>query len=189
MAAEVAELLRQAFRQRMMRKTGGTAKTILECGRGVGLSRWRRGGAGSRGAGCRTGRGRGGCIPSRGIPAPGGKDFLYKVGQRSPGDRGGAGHQPDIRIRMMEETIDVGLCTQVAITRQRQFGELYSGRDPYRRAGADPPRPGCATRAPRSIPSHLSVRRKLQTRRGRQRYAVLYSARSRGPGGCGDWRR
>ena len=38
---------------------------------------------------------------SRIIPAPGGKDFLQSVqlsgggGQRSPGDRGGAGHQPD----------------------------------------------------------------------------------------------
>ena len=38
---------------------------------------------------------------SRIIPAPGGKDFLQAyncqavVGQRSPGDRGGAGHQPD----------------------------------------------------------------------------------------------
>ena len=38
---------------------------------------------------------------SRIIPAPGGKDFLQAYnwsgggGQRSPGDRGGAGHQPD----------------------------------------------------------------------------------------------
>ena len=38
---------------------------------------------------------------SRIIPAPGGKNFLQSVqlsgggGQRSPGDRGGAGHQPD----------------------------------------------------------------------------------------------
>ena len=52
---------------------------------------------------------------------------------------------------MMEETIDnVGAPHPLMLALGEGSGALCSGRGPVRRAGADPPRPGCATRAPRS---------------------------------------
>ena len=58
---------------------------------------------------------------------------------------------------MMEETIDnVGAVPREVSADAGYYsakavdGALCSGRGPVRRAGADPPRPGCATRAPRS---------------------------------------
>ena len=155
------------------------------------------------GALCRTGRGRRSKHPGVPddkaqrdtesiIPAPGGKDFLQAYNCQAVVD---SAHQVIVAARaskpdfmdkqqaaaMMEETIDnVG-----AVPREVDAGlllgkgsrrALCSGRGPVRRAGADPPRPGCAIRAPRShtqpsVPRDR-MRRKLQTKRGRQRYAM-----------------
>ena len=104
---------------------------------------------------------------SRIIPAPGGKDFLQAYNCQAVVD---SAHQVIVAARatnqtsdkqqaaaMMEETIDnvgavprevsadAGYYSAKAVRRA-----LCSGRGPVRRAGADPPRPGCATRAPRS---------------------------------------
>ena len=113
-------------RQRMMRKTGGTAKTSVGdelpqelAFREGRLEKIREAMAALEAEAQTAGEqaeAEGGKRPgapddkaqrnftdaeSRIIPAPGGKDFLqaYNLsgggGQRSPGDRGGAGHQPD----------------------------------------------------------------------------------------------
>ena len=106
---------------------------------------------------------------SRIIPAPGGKDFLQAYNCQAVVD---SAHQVIVAARatnqtsdkqqaasMMEETIDnVGavpreVSADAGYYSAKAVGELYalcSGRGPVRRAGADPPRPGCATRAPRS---------------------------------------
>ena len=133
---------------------------------------------------------------SRIIPAPGGKNFLQAYNCQAVVD---SAHQVIVAARatnqtsdkqqaaaMMEETIDnVGAVRQGSIRRcWLLLGEgsrraLCSGRGPVRRAGADPPRPGCATRAPRSHtqpsvsqgPDATEVTC-LVTKRGRQRYAL-----------------
>ena len=104
---------------------------------------------------------------SRIIPAPGGKDFLQAYNCQAVVD---SAHQVIVAARatnqtsdkqqaaaMMEETIDnVGavpreVSADAGYYSAKAVGEpLCSGRGPVRRAGADPPRPGCATRAPRS---------------------------------------
>ena len=104
---------------------------------------------------------------SRIMPAPGGKDFLQAYNCQAVVD---SAHQVIVAARatnqtsdkqqaaaMMEETIDnVGCSPQGSIRRcwlllgKGSRRALCSGRGPVRRAGADPPRPGCATRAPRS---------------------------------------
>ena len=81
-------------------------------------------------------------------------------GQRSPGVVAArATNQTSDKQQaaaMMEETIDnVGavpreVSADAGYSRQRQSTSFMPGRGPVRRAGADPPRPGCATRAPRS---------------------------------------
>ena len=129
---------------------------------------------------------------SRIIPAPGGKDFLQAYNCQAVVD---SAHQVIVAARatnqtsdkqqaaaMMEETIDnVGQSPgkyppMLAITRQRQSASSMLWAWTRCRAGADPPRPGCATRAPRSHTqpsvSQGPMRRKLQTKRGRQRYAL-----------------
>ena len=85
---------------------------------------------------------------SRIIPAPGGKDFLKAYncqaggGQRSPGDRGGAGHQQTSdkqqAAAMMEETIDnVGavpreVSADAGYYSAKAVDELYAlGVDPF----------------------------------------------------------
>ena len=103
---------------------------------------------------------------SRIIPAPGGKDFLQAYNCQAVVD---SAHQVIVAARatnqtsdkqqaaaMMEETIDnVGavpreVSADAGYYSAKAVGELYAlGVDPVRRAGADPPRPGCATRAPR----------------------------------------
>ena len=117
---------------------------------------------------------------SRIIPAPGGKDFLQAYNCQAVVD---SAHQVIVAARatnqtsdkqqaaaMMEETIDnVGavpreVSADAGYYSAKAVGELYAlGVDPFV--------------APRGrIPSHLSprdrMRRKLQTRRGRQRYAL-----------------
>ena len=104
---------------------------------------------------------------SRIIPAPGGKDFLQAYNCQAVVD---SAHQVIVAARatnqtsdkqqaaaMMEETIDnVGAVPREVSARcwlllgKGSRRALCSGRGPVRRAGADPPRPGCATRAPRS---------------------------------------
>ena len=104
---------------------------------------------------------------SRIIPAPGGKDFLQAYNCQAVVD---SAHQVIVAARatnqtsdkqqaaaMMEETIDnVGavpreVSADAGYYSAKAVGRaLCSGRGPVRRAGADPPRPGCATRAPRS---------------------------------------
>ena len=105
---------------------------------------------------------------SRIIPAPGGKDFLQAYNCQAVVD---SAHQVIVAARatnqtsdkqqaaaMMEETIDnVGAVRYQGSIRRcwLLLGEgsrraLCSGRGPVRRAGVDPPRPGCATGAPRS---------------------------------------
>ena len=103
---------------------------------------------------------------SRIIPAPGGKDFLQAYNCQAVVD---SAHQVIVAARatnqtsdkqqavaMMEETIDnVGASPgkyppMLALLGKGSQRALRSGRGPVRRAGADPPRPGCATRAPRS---------------------------------------
>ena len=105
---------------------------------------------------------------SRIMPAPGGKDFLQAYNCQAVVD---SAHQVIVAARatnqtsdkqqaaaMMEETIDnVGAVPGEVFFRRcwLLLGKgsrraLCSGRGPVRRAGADPPRPGCATRAPRS---------------------------------------
>ena len=104
---------------------------------------------------------------SRIIPAPGGKDFLQAYNCQAVVD---SAHQVMVAARATNQTSD----KQQAADRNRQrrcspqesirrcwllLGKgsrraLCSGRGPVRRAGADPPWPGCATRAPRS---HQSV--------------------------------
>ena len=142
--------------------------------------------------------------PSRIIPAPGGKDFLQAYNCQAVVD---SAHQVIVAARatnqtsdkqqaaaMMEETIDnVGavpreVSADAGYYSAKAVDELYAlGVDPFvapeqtRHGRVVPP-------APRGrIPSHLSprdrMRRKLQTRRGRQRYALRmqtvepYSAR------------
>ena len=131
---------------------------------------------------------------SRISPAPGGKDFLQAYNCQAVVD---SAHQVMVAARatnqtsdkqqaaaMMEETIRQRRCRtpgkyppMLAITRQRQSTSWHAlGVDPFvapeqtRHGRVVPP-------APRGrIPSHLSPtdrrRRKLQTRRGRQRYAL-----------------
>ena len=104
---------------------------------------------------------------SRIIPAPGGKDFLQAYNCQAVVD---SAHQVIVAARatnqtsdkqqaaaMMEETIDnVGAVPREVSADAGYYSAkgsrraLCSGRGPVRRAGADPPRPGCATRAPRS---------------------------------------
>ena len=104
---------------------------------------------------------------SRIIPAPGGKDFLQAYNCQAVVD---SAHQVIVAARatnqtsdkqqaaaMMEETIDnVGAVPREVCCRcwlllgKGSQRALCSGRGPVRRAGADPPRPGCATGAPRS---------------------------------------
>ena len=104
---------------------------------------------------------------SRIIPAPGGKDFLQAYNCQAVVD---SAHQVIVAARatnqtsdkqqaaaMMEETIDnVGAVPrEVSADAGYLLGKgsrraLCSGRGPVRRAGADPPRPGCAIRAPRA---------------------------------------
>ncbi len=130
---------------------------------------------------------------SRIIPAPGGKDFLQAYNCQAVVD---SAHQVIEAARatnqtsdkqqaaaMMEETIDnVGavpreVSADAGYYSAKAVGELYAlGVDPFvapeqtRHGRVVPP-------APRGrIPSHLSprdrMRRKLQTKRGRQRYAL-----------------
>ena len=130
---------------------------------------------------------------SRIIPAPGGKDFLQAYNCQAVVD---SAHQVIVAARatnqtsdkqqaaaMMEETIDnVGavpreVSADAGYYSAKAVDELYAlGVDPFvapeqtRHGRVVPP-------APRGrIPSHLSprdrMRRKLQTRRGRQRYAL-----------------
>ena len=130
---------------------------------------------------------------SRIIPAPGGKDFLQGYNCQAVVD---SAHQVIVAARatnqtsdkqqavaMMEETIDnVGavpreVSADAGYYSAKAVNELYAlGVDPFvapeqtRHGRVVPP-------APRGrIPSHLSprdrMRRKLQTRRGRQRYAL-----------------
>ena len=130
---------------------------------------------------------------SRIIPAPGGKDFLQAYNCQAVVD---SAHQVIVAARatnqtsdkqqaaaMMEETIDnVGavpreVSADAGYYSAKAVGELYAlGVDPFvapeqtRHDRVVPP-------APRGrIPSHLSprdrMRRKLQTRPGRQRYAL-----------------
>ena len=130
---------------------------------------------------------------SRIIPAPGGKDFLQAYNCQAVVD---SAHQVIVAARatnqtsdkqqaaaMMEETIDnVGavpreVSADAGYYSAKAVDELYAlGVDPFvapeqtRHGGVVPP-------APRGrIPSHLSprdrMRRKLQTKRGRQRYAL-----------------
>ena len=104
---------------------------------------------------------------SRIIPAPGGKDFLQGYNCQAVVD---SAHQVIVAARatnqtsdkqqavaMMEETIDnVGavpreVSADAGYYSAKAVDELYAlGVDPFCRAGADPPRPGCATCAPRS---------------------------------------
>ena len=130
---------------------------------------------------------------SRIIPAPGGKDFLQAYNCQAVVD---SAHQVIVAARatnqtsdkqqaaaMMEETIDnVGavpreVSADAGYYSAKAVNELYAlGVDPFvapeqtRHDRVVPP----ATRG--RIPSHLSprdrMRRKLQTRRGRQRYAL-----------------
>ena len=162
-------------------------------------------------------------IPSlASCPAPGGKDFLQAYNCQAVVD---SAHQVIVAARatnqtsdkqqaaaMMEETIDnVGavpreVSADAGYYSAKAVDELYApGVDPFvapeqtRHGRVVPP-------APRGrIPSHLSprdrMRRKLQTRRGRQRATLCgcklwsrYSARSSRAGDsgsscCGDWRR
>ena len=131
---------------------------------------------------------------SRIIPAPGGKDFLQAYNCQAVVD---SAHQVIVAARATNQTSDKqqAAADDGGDHRQRRrspqgsirrcwllLGKgsqraLRSGRGPVRRAGADPPRPGCATRAPRShtqpsVSQMDRMRRKLQTRRGRQRYAL-----------------
>ena len=130
---------------------------------------------------------------SRIIPAPGGKDFLQTYNCQAVVD---SAHQVIVAARatnqtsdkqqaaaMMEETIDnVGavpreVSADAGYYSAKAVDELYAlGVDPFvapeqtRHGRVVPP-------APRGrIPSHLSprdrMRRKLQTKRGRQRYAL-----------------
>ena len=130
---------------------------------------------------------------SRIMPAPGGKDFLQAYNCQAVVD---SAHQVIVAARatnqtsdkqqaaaMMEETIDnVGavpreVSADAGYYSAKAVDELYAlGVDPFvapeqtRHGRVVPP-------APRGrIPSHLSprdrMRRKLQTRRGRQRYAL-----------------
>ena len=130
---------------------------------------------------------------SRIIPAPGGKDFLQAYKCQAVVD---SAHQVIVAARatnqtsdkqqaaaMMEETMDnVGavpreVSADAGYYSAKAVDELYAlGVDPFvapeltRHGRVVPP-------APRGrIPSHLSprdrMRRKLQTRRGRQRYAL-----------------
>ena len=130
---------------------------------------------------------------SRIIPAPGGKDFLQAYNCQAVVD---SAHQVIVAARatnqtsdkqqaaaMMEETIDnVGavpreVSADAGYYSAKAVDELYAlGVDPFvapeqtRHGRVVPP-------APRGrIPGHLSprdrMRRKLQTRRGRQRYAL-----------------
>ena len=104
---------------------------------------------------------------SRIIPAPGGKDFLQAYNCQAVVDSAQqvivaarASNQTSDKQQaaaMMEETIDnVGavpreVSADAGYYSAKAVDELYAlGVDPFVRAGADPPRPGCATRAPRS---------------------------------------
>ena len=94
-------------------------------------------------------------------PAPGGKDFLQAYNCQAVVDRA---HQvtwrrgPPTRLRISNRLRPRRPSTtsaqpQGSIRRcwyysAKAVHALCSGRGPVRRAGADPPRPGCATRAP-----------------------------------------
>ena len=130
---------------------------------------------------------------SRIIPAPGGKDFLQAYNCQAVVD---SAHQVIVAARatnqtsdkqqaaaMMEETIDnVGavpreVSADAGYYSAKAVDELYAlGVDPF--VAPEQTRHGrVAPPAPRGrIPSHLSprdrMRRKLQTRRGRRRYAL-----------------
>ena len=130
---------------------------------------------------------------SRIMPAPGGRDFVPGVqlssggGQRPPGDCGGAGHPSDSdqqqAVAMIAETIgNTGAVPREVSADAGYYSasvvdELYAlGTDPFiapektRHGRVLPPAPKGR------IPKHLSprdrMRRKLQTKRGRQRYAL-----------------
>ena len=103
---------------------------------------------------------------SRIIPAPGGKDFLQAYNCQAVVD---SAHQVIVAARATNQTSDkqqaAAMMEETSTTSVQSPGKyplmrlllgegsrraLCSGRGPVRRAGADPPRPGCATRAPRS---------------------------------------
>ena len=104
---------------------------------------------------------------SRIMPAPGGKDFLQAYNCQAVVD---SAHQVVVAARATNQTSDKQQAAAMMEEDHRQrrrspqgsirrcwllLGEgsrraLCSGRGPVRRAGADPPRPGCATGAPRS---------------------------------------
>ena len=104
---------------------------------------------------------------SRIIPAPGGKDFLQAYSCQAVVD---SAHQVIVAARAPNQTSDKQQAAAMMEEDHRQrrrspqgsirrcwllLGEgsrraLCSGRGPVRRAGADPPRPGCAARDPRS---------------------------------------
>ena len=103
---------------------------------------------------------------SRIMPGPGGKDFLpayncQAVVDSAPGDRGGAGHQPDYgqatgggdaagdhRQRRCSPQGSIRRCWLLLGKGSRRA--FCSGRGPVRRAGADPPRQSGSAGAPRS---------------------------------------
>ena len=159
---------------------------------------------------------------SRIIPAPGGKDFLQAYNCQAVMD---SAHQVIVAARATNQTSDKQQAAAMMEGDHRQrrcspqgsirrcwllLGKgsrraLCSGRGPVRRAGADPPRPGCATRAPRSH-TQPSVSQGPgcdgSYRPGGVGSATLcgcklwsrYSARSSragvfGSSCCGDWRR
>ena len=116
-----------------------------------------------------------------GVQLPGGG------GQRSPGDRGGAGHQPDYgqatgggdaagdhRQRRCSPQGSIRRCWLLLGTGSRRA--FCSGRGSVRRAGKDPhghkPPPAPRGRIPKDLSPRDRMRRKLQTKRGRQRYAL-----------------
>ena len=160
---------------------------------------------------------------SRIMPAPGGKDFLQAYNCQAVVD---SAHQVIVAARATNQTSGkaTGCGDDGGDNRQRRCSPrgsirrcwlllgkgsrraLCSGRGPVRRAGADPPRPGCATRAPEVAYPAICLPGtgcdgKLQTRRGRQRYRFEDAncgagirpdqARPWIPGSscCGDWRR
>ena len=111
---------------------------------------------------------------SRIIPAPGGKDFLQAYNCQAVVD---SAHQVIVAARATNQTSDKQQAAAMMEETIDNVDELYAlGVDPFvapeqtRHGRVVPP-------APRGrIPGHLSprdrMRRKLQTRRGRQRYAL-----------------
>ena len=100
------------------------------------------------------------------IPAISLKGSVYwesgSGGQRPPSDRCGSRYQPDVgqaagggqgegdhRHRRCSPLVGIRRCWLLLGKASRP--DLCSVRGPVRRAGADTPRPGCATRAPRAL--------------------------------------